>query len=83
MKIGENLLKEVPVEKSILVYFYKFITLVNKWKAKWVHEGYSFFQQKKHQKGPSVSSTPSIWFTFSIERTIARIRQGLFNEGFN
>ena len=40
MKIGENLLNEVPVEKSILVDFDQFITLVNKWKAKWVHEGY-------------------------------------------
>ena len=41
MKIGENLLNEVPKEKSILVDFDQFITLVNKWKAKWVHEGYS------------------------------------------
>ena len=40
MKIGENLLKEVPVEKSIFVDFDQFITLVNKWKAKSVHEGY-------------------------------------------
>ena len=47
MKIGENLLNEVPVEKSILVDFDQFITLVNKWKAKWVHEGYSWFQKKK------------------------------------
>ena len=61
MKIGENWLNEVPVEKSILVDFDQFITLVNKWKAKWVHEGYSWFQKKKkHQKGPSVGSTPSI-----------------------
>ena len=35
MKIGENLLNEVSVEKSILVDFDQFITLVNKWKAKW------------------------------------------------
>ena len=40
MKIGENLLNEVPVEKSILVDFDPFITSVNKWKSKWVHEGY-------------------------------------------
>ena len=63
MKIGENLLNEVPVEKSILDDFDQFITLVNKWKAKWVNEGYSWFQKKKkktHQKGPSVGSTPSI-----------------------
>ena len=45
MKIGENLLNEVPVEKSILVDFDQFITLVNKWKAKWVHEGYSWFKK--------------------------------------
>ena len=38
---------------------------------------------KKHQNDPSVGSTPSIRFTFSIERTIARIREGPFNEGFN
>ena len=47
MKIGENLLNEVPVEKSILVDFDQFITFVNKWKAKWVHEGYSWFKKKK------------------------------------
>ena len=42
MKIGENLLNEleVTVEKSILVDFDQFITLLNKWKANWVHEGY-------------------------------------------
>ena len=58
MKTGENLLSEVPVEKSILADFDQFITLVNKWKAKWVHEGYSWL--KKHQNDPSVGSTPSI-----------------------
>ena len=47
MKIGENLLNEVPVEKSILVDFDQFITLVNKWKAKWVHEGYSWLKNTK------------------------------------
>ena len=45
IKIGENLLNEAPVEKSILVDFDQFITLVNKWKAKWVHEGYSWFKK--------------------------------------
>ena len=40
MKIGENLVNEVPVEKSILADFDQFIILVNKWKGKWVHEGY-------------------------------------------
>ena len=40
MKIGENLVNEVPVEKSILAGFDQFIILVNKWKGKWVHEGY-------------------------------------------
>ena len=34
MKIGENLVNEVPVEKSILADFDQFIILVNKWKAK-------------------------------------------------
>ena len=47
IKIGENLLNEVPVEKSILVDFDQFITLVNKWKAKWVHEGYSWLKNTK------------------------------------
>ena len=50
MKIGENLLNEVPVEKSILVDFDQFITFVNKWKAKWVHEGYSWFKKKNNTK---------------------------------
>ena len=39
-------------------------------------------KKKKHESDPSVSSTPSIWFTFFTERTIARIREGPFNEGF-
>ena len=60
IKIGENLLNEVPVEKSIHVDFDQFITLVNKWKAKWVHEGYSWFKKKKHQNDHSVGRTPSI-----------------------
>ena len=47
MKIGEKLLNEVPVEKSILVDFDQFITLVNKWKAKWVREGYSWLKNTK------------------------------------
>ena len=47
MKIGQNLPNEVPVEKSILVDFDQFSTFVNKWKAKWVHEGYSWFPKKK------------------------------------
>ena len=47
MRIGENLLNEVPVEKSILVDFDQFITFVNKWKAKWVHEEYSWFKNIK------------------------------------
>ena len=60
MKIGENLLNEVPVEKSILVDFDQFITLLNKWKTNWVHEGYSWLKKKQHQNDPSVGSTPSI-----------------------
>ena len=40
MKIGKSLLNKVPVEKSILADFDQFIILVNKWKAKGVHEGY-------------------------------------------
>ena len=43
MRIGQNLLNEVPVEKSILADFDQFIILVNKCKAKWVHKGYSWF----------------------------------------
>ena len=45
MKIGQNLPNEVPVEKSVLDDFDQFITLVNKWKAKWVYEGYSWFKK--------------------------------------
>ena len=51
IKIGENLLNEVPVEKSILVDFDQFITLVNKCKAKWVHKGYS----EKREKGAMIT----------------------------
>ena len=54
MRIGENLLNEVPVEKSILVDFDQFITLLNKWKANWVHEGYSWL--KKYTKTTPVSA---------------------------
>ena len=50
IKMGENLLNEVPVEKSILVDFDQFITLLNKWKANWVREGYSWL--KKTPKRP-------------------------------
>ena len=57
MKIGQNLLNEVPVEKSI--HFDQFITVVNKWKANWVLEGYSWLK-KKHQNDPIIGSTPSI-----------------------
>ena len=46
MKIGENLLNEVPVKKSILVDFDQFITLLNKWKANWVHEGYPWLKKE-------------------------------------
>ena len=60
MKIDENLLNELPKEKSILVDFDQYITLVSKWKAKWVHEGYSWLTEKKHQSDRSVGSTPSI-----------------------
>ena len=59
LKIGQNLLNEVSVEKSILADFDQFITLVNKWKAKW-------WLKKNHQNDPSVGSTPSIWFTFPL-----------------
>ena len=38
--------------KSILVDFDQFITLVNKWKDKSVHEGYSFFQKNNTKKAP-------------------------------
>ena len=58
MKIGENLLNEVPVEKSILVDFDQFITLVNKWKAKWVHEGYSWLKKKNTKTTPVSAVLP-------------------------
>ena len=59
MEIDENLLNEAPKEKSILADFDQYITLVSKWKAKWVHEGYLWLK-KKHQSDRSVGSTPSI-----------------------
>ena len=46
MKMGENLLNEVPVEKSILVDFDQFITLLNKWKANWSKIGSTFLYPK-------------------------------------
>ena len=70
------------MEKSILVDFDQFITPVNKWKAKWLHEGYSWF--KKNTKTTPVSAVlPPSDLLFFIERTIARIHEGPFNEGFN
>ena len=62
IRIGENLLNEVPVEKSILVDFDQFITLVNKWKAKWVHEGYS----EKREKGAMITLILSLLTLFLI-----------------
>ena len=55
MKTGQNLLKEVPVEKSILADFDQLITLVNEWKAKWVLERYSRLKTKT-PKRPKWSS---------------------------
>ena len=40
------------------VDFDVFITLVNKWKAKWVHEGYSWFKKKKTPKRPVSAVLP-------------------------
>ena len=59
MKMGENLLNEVPVEKSILVDFDQFITLFNKWKANWVHEGYSWLKKKTKTTPVSAVLPPS------------------------
>ena len=47
MKIGENLLNEVPVEKSILVDFDQFITLVNNAKL----NGFMKDIQKREKRG--------------------------------
>ena len=62
IKIGENLLNEVPVEKSILVDFDQFITLVNKCKAKWVHEEYS----EKRENGAMITLILSLLTLFLI-----------------
>ena len=59
MKISENLLNEVPVEKSILADFDQLITLVNKRKAKWVHEGYSWFKKTTKTNPVSAVVPPS------------------------
>ena len=58
MKIGENLLNEVPVKKSILVDFDQFITLLNKWKANWVHEGYPWLKKKNTKTTPVSAVLP-------------------------
>ena len=47
IKIGENLLNEVPVEKSILVDFDQFITLVNNAKL----NGFMKDIQKREKRG--------------------------------
>ena len=82
MKIDENLLNGVPKEKSILVDFDQYIILVSKWKAKWVHEGYSWFK-KKNTKATAVSAVLPPSDLLFLLRTIARISERPFNEGFN
>ena len=84
MKIGENLLNEVlNEEKSILVDFDQIITLVNKWKAKWFMKDIHGSKKKKtHQNDRSVGITPPSDLLFLL-RTIARIHERPFNEGFN
>ena len=67
MKIGENLLNEVPVEKSILVEFDQFITFVNKCKAKWVHEGYSWLKKKTTKTTPVSAVLPPSDLLFLLE----------------
>ena len=53
-----TLSRYIPLEKSILVDFDQFITLVNKWKAKWVHEGYSWFKTKNTKTTPVSAVLP-------------------------
>ena len=67
MKIGENLLNEVPVEKSILVDFDQFITLLNKWKATWVHEGYIHGSKKNTKTTPVSAVLPAYDLLFVLE----------------
>ena len=64
MKIGQNFLNEVPVEKSILADFDQFITLVNKWKAKWDHEGHSWFKKTTKTTPVSAVLPPSDFFNY-------------------
>ena len=56
MKIGEKLLKEVPVEKSFLVDFDQFITFVNKWKAKWFMKDIHGSKKKQNTKKAPASA---------------------------
>ena len=58
MRIDENLLNEVPLEKSILVDFDQLITFVNKWKAKWLQKGYSWFKKKNTKTTPVSAVLP-------------------------
>ena len=68
MKIGENLLNEVlNEEKSILVDFDQFITLVNKWKLNGFMKDIHGSKKKNTPKRPQCRHYSSIWFTFSIE----------------
>ena len=82
MKIDENLLNEVPKEKSILVDFDQYITLVSNGKLngfmKDIHSS-----KKKNTKATAVSAVLPPSDLLFLLRTIARIREHPFNEGFN
>ena len=67
IKIGQNLLNEVPVEKSI--HFDQFITVVNKWKANWVLEGYSWLK-KNTKTTPLLAVLPPSNFRFLLRRQL-------------
>ena len=67
MRIGENLLNEVPLEKSILVDFDQLITFVNKWKAKWLQKGYSWLKKKNTKTTPVSAVLPPSDLLFLLE----------------
>ena len=88
MKIGKNLLNKVPVEKSILADFDQFIILVNKWKAKGVHEGYGILaSKKKHthtQKRPQCRqySLHLIYFFYCFELYLKCILRRIHSQDY-
>ena len=58
------------MEKSILVDFDQFITPVNKWKANWVYEGYSWFKKKTPKRSQCRQYSLHLIYFFLLRRQL-------------